>query len=162
MALSYIEKEILETVKNLREPSITRIKRRCGLSIPTIKNICKKLVDNEYLKDVDGYRYCITDKGLDFLSILAKPKIIDNNMIKDIASQVAEQIGKQISGKRFITGITGQERDIKIKTDFIPQIEDETGSLDSNIMKLGVTLEKEKSQKIEESAKLLKNVRKRW
>ena len=159
MALSYIEKEILETVKNLREPSITRIKRRCCLSIPTIKNICKKLVDNECLKDVDGYRYCITDKGLDFLSILAKPKIIDNNMIKDIASQVAEQIGKQISGKRFITA---QERDIKIKTDFIPQIEDETGSLDSNIMKLGVTLEKEKSKKIDESAKLLKNVRKRW
>ena len=93
MTLSYIEKEILETVKNLREPSITRIKTRCGLSIPTIKNICKKLVENEYLKDVDGYRYCITDKGLDFLSILAKPKIIDNNMIKDIASQVAEQIG---------------------------------------------------------------------
>ena len=162
MALSYIEKEILETVKNLREPSITRIKRGCGLSIPTIKNICKKLVENEYLKDVDGYRYCITDKGLDFLSILAKPKIIDNDMIKDIASQVAEQIGKQISGKRFITGITEQEREIKIKTDFIPQIEDETGSLDSNIMRLGVTLEREKSQKIEESAKLLKNVRKKW
>jgi len=157
MSISYIEKEILDTVTNLREPSITQIKRRCGLSIPTIKSVCKKLVDEGLLKDVEGYKYTVTDKGLEFSLKWSRPKF-DDDTIKNIASKVAEQIGKQISGKRFFVG--QQEREIGIKTDFIPQIEDETTALISNVGKLGSKLEKEESQKIEESVNLLKKFKK--
>ncbi len=156
MSIFHIEKEILDTVKNLREPSVTQIKRRCGLSIATIKAVCKTLVENGYLKDVEGYKYCLTDKGAGYSLKLAKDINIDDDMIKDIAAQVAEQVGKQIRWKRFIPG---QESEIAIKTDFTPEIEDETGLLDSNIGKLGVKLEKAEDQKIEESARLLKNVK---
>ena len=156
MTLSDIEKDILGAVKRLREASVTQIKRSCGVSIYTVKKICKLLVDKGYLMDIGGQRYLATGKKIKYL---LNESDIDSNSIKNIAAQVAEQISKQITGKRFIAG---QEREIRIKTDFTPQIEDETGSLDSNIGKLGVMLEKEKSQKIEESAKLLKNVRKRW
>lgn len=154
MSIAYIEKEIIDVVKNLKEPSVTQIKRRCRLSIATIKSVCKKLVDEGYLKDVEGYKYCLTDKGANYSLKLAKLNI-DDDIVKDIAAQVAEQVGKQIRWKRFI----GQESEIAIKTDFIPEIEDETGLLDSNIGKLGVKLEKEEDKKIEESARLLKNAR---
>ncbi|MEK6869485.1 MAG: winged helix-turn-helix domain-containing protein [Nanoarchaeota archaeon] len=154
MSTFHIEKEILDAVKYLKEPSITQIKVRCGLSIPTIKQVCKKLVDEGYLKDVEGYRYCLTDKGRGYT--LRSGDSFDSDIVKDIASQVAEKISKQIAGKRFILG---QEREISIKTDFIPQIEDETGLLESNINKLGIQLEKEEAQKLEESAKILKNVK---
>ena len=154
MSTAYIEKEILDVVKNLKEPSVTQIKRRCGLSIATIKSVCKKLVDEGYLKDVEGYKYCLTDKGANYSLKLANLNI-DDDIVKDIAAQVAEQVGKQIRWKRFI----GQESEIAIKTDFIPEIEDETGLLDSNIGKLGVKFEKEEDKKIEESAHLLKNIK---
>ena len=156
MSIAYIEKEILDVVKNLREPSVTQIKRRCGLSIATIKAVCKKLVDEGYFKDVEGYKYCLTDKGANYSLGLAKRINIDDDIVKELAAQVAEQVGRQIRWKRFVPG---QESEIAIKTDFIPEIEDETGLLDSNIGKLGVKLEKEEDQKIEESARLLKNVK---
>ena len=155
MSIAYIEKEILDVVKNLKEPSVTQIKRRCGLSIATIKTVCKKLVDDGYLKDVEGYKYCLTDKGANYSLKLANLNI-DDDIIKDIAAQVAEQVGKQIRWKRFIPG---QESEIAIKTDFTPEIEDDTGLLDSNIGKLGVKLEKVEDKKIEESAHLLKNIK---
>lgn len=154
MSIAYIEKEIIDVVKNLKEPSVTQIKRRCRLSIATIKSVCKKLVDEGYLKDVEGYKYCLTDKGANYSLKLAKLNI-DDDIVKDIAAQVAEQVGKQIRWKRFI----GKESEIAIKTDFTPEIEDETGLLDSNIGKLGVKLEKEEDKKIEESAHLLKNIK---
>lgn len=154
MSIAYREKEILDIIKNLREPSVTQIKRRCGLSIATIKSVCKKLVDEGYLKDVEGYRYCLTDKGANY-SLKSAKLNIDDDIVKELAAQVAEQVGKQIRWKRFI----GQESEIAIKTDFIPEIEDETGLLDSNIGKLGAKLEKEEDKKIEESARLLKNAR---
>jgi predicted transcriptional regulator len=152
MIISSVEKEILDTVIRLREASITQIKRMCGLSIFTVKKLCKLLVDKGYLIDIGGQRYLATGKKIKYLSNEAD---IDNNSIKNIAAQVAEQISKQIAGKRLIAG---QESEIKIKTDFTPQIEDETGSLYSNIDKLGVKSEKEKTQ-IEESAKLLRNIK---
>jgi len=156
MSIVHIEKEILDTVKNLREPSVTQIKRSCGLSIATIKAVCKTLVENGYLKDVQGYKYCLTDKGADYSLKLDNRINIDDDIVKDIANKVAEQVGKQIRWRRFIPG---QESEIAIKTDFTPEIEDETGLLDSNIGKLGVKFEKVEDQKIEESAHLLKNVR---
>ena len=151
MIISSVEKEILDTVIRLREASITQIKRMCGLSIFTVKKLCKLLVDKGYLIDIGGQRYLATGKKIKYLS---NESDIDSNSIKNIASQVAEQISKQITGKRFIA----PENEIKIKTDFTPQIEDETGSLYSNIDKLGVKSEKEKTQ-IEESAKLLRNIK---
>lgn len=157
MHISYIEKDILDSIKNLREPSITQIKRRCGLTIHTIKEACKKLIDDGILRNVEGYRYCLTDKGADFL-LRWKPMHFDDAVVMNIAKLVAEQVGKQIKGKRLFVG-TGQGSEIKIKTDFTPQVEDETNILDSNIGKLGTKFEKEESQKIEESVKLLKNLK---
>lgn len=157
MSIAYIEKEIIDVVKNLKEPSVTQIKRRCRLSIATIKSVCKKLVDEGYLKDVEGYKYCLTDKGANYSLKLAKLNI-DDDIVKDIAAQVAEQVGKQIRWKRFV----GSESEIAIKTDFTPEIEDDTGLLDSNIGKLGAKIEKEEDKKIEESVHLLKNIKGKW
>ena len=152
--LSPIEEDILITVKNLKEPSLTQIRRRCGACIFTVKKVCKLLVENGYLTVVRGNRYTATEEK--FETSLSEPKQkIDNELIKKIAADVAEEITKQIKGKSFIAG---QEKEIKIKTDYDFPIEDESINLKSNINKIGVKLEREKSD-IDKSVGLFKNLR---
>lgn len=155
MALSDIEENILNAVRRLREPSLTQIRRSSGMCIFTVKEVSSMLVNKGYLKFVRGNRYSLTGKKAE--PPLPKPEKFDRDLVKTIAIQVAEQLSRQITGKRFMVE---PEKEIKIKTEFIPRIEDETFSLSSNIEKLGVKLEKEKSSKIEESVKLLKKVKK--
>ena len=153
MNFSIIEKEIYFVVKNLKEASVTQIKIESGASIFTVKKICKLLVNQGYLMYVGGQKYRSTEKPLD--DSVNNLKKIDDNMIKNIATQVAEQISKQIKEKSFIAG---QEKEIKIKTDYDFPIEDETIDLKSNINKIGVKLEREKSD-IDKSVGLFKNLR---
>jgi len=94
-----------------------------------------------------------------------KPEIIQNNvdenLIKKIAQEVAKEIGKNIKLDSNLISSTIQKKveKVKIKTDYDFPIADETKELKSNIDKIGVKLERAKSD-IDKSVGLLKKEKK--
>lgn len=97
-----------------------------------------------------------------------KKESFDRNNIKEIVSELASEVTKEV--KKMVEGIqiaTKERKEIgvsyspiKIKTDFMLPIEDETSGLETNIHKVGAKLEKEKGDSLEKSIRLLKNLSK--
>jgi len=95
-----------------------------------------------------------------------KPEIIqanlDENLLKKVAQEVAKEIGKNIKLDPNLISSAVQEqkaKKVKIKTDYNFPIGDETKELKSNIDKIGVKLERTKSD-IDKSVGLLKKEKK--
>lgn len=91
---------------------------------------------------------------------------VDEKLVKKVAEQVAKEISKNIKSDLNIVSQVTQQKEfaqqkkmIEIKTDYDFPVEDETKGLKSNIDKIGVKLEKEKSD-IDRSVGLLRNVKK--
>ena len=156
LPITATQMDVLNSVKRLKEPSATVIARYTGLCVFTVKSVCRELVRNGYLEIRRGNRYSATKKQLTDLPEDSNFQKIDKSMVKEIADHVVEEISNQIKSLK-IRGLG--EEEVKIKTDFVPHIEDETLQLESNIGKLGNEFENEKSN-IDQSVNLLKNIKK--
>lgn len=156
LPITATQRDVLNSVKRLNEPSVSVIARSTGLCIFTVKNVCRELVRKGYLEIRRGNRYSATKRQLTNLPDNSNFHEIDKSMVKEIADHVVEEISNQIKNLK-IRG-SGEE-EVNIKTDFVPQIEDETLQLESNIDKIGNEFENEKSN-IDQSVNLLKNMKK--
>lgn len=136
-----------------------------------VKDIVTQVTErlsSERRKDID--KESILKLATQMINKMAgdKKEGFDRNNIKEIVSELASEVTKEV--KKMVEGIqiaTKERKEIgvsyspiKIKTDFMLPIEDETGSLETNIHKVGAKLEKEKGDSLEESVRLLKNLSK--
>ena len=113
--------------------------------------------------------------GVKALLVQETPKI-DRKLLKEVAEEVAREISSEL--KRTVKGIkipvpmnigikkeTGFETPpgerIKINTDFDFPIEDESLVLESNIDKIGIKIEKEKSDDMDKTVRLFKKIKKK-
>ncbi len=171
MALSGTEADIINCVARLRLATKDQIRRGVGFSLDYMGFLCRYLVRKGYLNFSQGH-YSLAKAGIK--TLLTEESRIDRELIKEVAGEVAKGISGEL--KRAVkgikipvsvreikkeTGIETQEEPIKIKTDFDFPIEDESLALESNINKIGVNLEKEKSVDIDKSVELFKKFKKR-
>jgi len=166
--LSGTEADIINCVARLRMAKKNQIRRQVGFSLDYIGFLCRDLVRRDYLVFFDGH-YSLAKRGIKTLLTEETPKI-DRELLKEIASEVAKEIGGEL--KKTVKGIKIPVREareikereeksdleaIKIKTDFDFPVEDETAVLKSNIEKIGVNTDKEKSD-IDKSVRLFKEM----
>lgn len=174
MIVSGTEKDVLTAVAKLGKASKNEISRAVGFTIDYIELICNYLIRKGCLVKFDRY-YMLTEEGERVFYLLeGNPPLIDKGSIKDL-SGVAEQIAKKVIAKikakeiktKRVRAYSREERvypekkrEIQIKTDFEFPVEDESLVLESNINKVGVKSEKEKSD-IDKAIGLLKNIQKK-
>ena len=171
MALSGTEADIINCVARLRLATKDQIRRGVGFSLDYMGFLCRYLVRKGYLNFSQGH-YSLAKAGIK--TLLTEEPRVNRELIKEVASEVAREISGEL--KRAVkgikipvsvreirkeAGIETQEEPIKIKTDFDFPIEDESLALESNINKIGVNLEKEKSVDIDKSVELFKKFKKR-
>lgn len=170
--LSGTEANIINTVAKLREATKDQIRKEVGFSLDYIGYLCGYLVRKGYLNFSNGH-YSLGKMGIKSLLTEETPKIdprtkdfgvgVDRKLIKEIANEVAGEISEELNEIKIIATQIRQkagqvsEEKIKIKTDFDFPVEDESLALESNINKIGPSLEKEKSY-IGESIKLFKKL----
>ncbi len=170
MALSGTEADIINCVARLRLATKDQIRRDVGFSLDYIGFLCRYLVRKSYLNFSQG-RYSLAKAGLKTL-LTEEPKV-DKELIKEVASVVAREISGELkravkgikipvppSGIKKEAGIETQEDRIKIKTDFDLPVEDESLTLESNIDKIGTRVEKEKSDDMDKTVRLFKEIHK--
>lgn len=172
MALMGTEADIINSVARLRMATKDQVRRQVGFSLEYIGFLCRDLIRKGYLDFSQGH-YFLAKKGIKTLLAEETPKI-DRKLLKEIAEEVAREISGEL--KRTVTGIkipvsvreikketgleTPEER-IKIKTDFDLPVEDESLTLESNIDKIGTRVEREKSDDMDKTVKLFKEIHKR-
>lgn len=130
MALRGTEADIINTVARLRKATKEQIRREVGFSSDYIGLLCQYLIRKGYLTFSNG-RYSLNGAGIETLPIERR----------------------EIYPPPF--GWCG----IKIKTDFEFPVEDESLTLESNIGKIGVRIEKEKLD-INRSVQLFREIQK--
>ena len=130
MVLPGTEADIINCVARLREATKEQIRREVGFSTDYIGFLCQYLVRKGYLT-FSNCRY-----SLNRVVIEALPR-----------------------EKREIYPASCKRCGIKIKTDFEFPVEDESLALESNVGKIGVKVEKEKSD-IDRSVQLFKEIQK--
>lgn len=140
MALPGTEADIINSVARLRKATKDQIRKEVGFSSDYIGFLCQYLVRKGYLTFSNGC-YSLNEVGIETLP--REKQEIDK----------AEEAKKQIYPAPF--GWCG----IKIKTDFEFPVEDESLALESNVGKIGVKVEKEKSN-IDRSIQLFKEIQK--
>lgn len=179
------EADIINCVARLRQATKDQIRRQVGFSLEYIGFLCRDLIRRGYLGFSDGH-YFLAKDGIKTLLAEETPKIdtstslsvdgersrtIDRKLLKEVAGEVAREISGELKraikgikipvpmaiGIKKETGIETPEEHIKIKTDFDLSVEDESLALESNIDKIGITIEKEKSD-IDKTVKLLKEI----
>lgn len=155
---------VSKTEKKLTEIKKTTGRIHSGFDPPInyIDILWRTLVVKPYLAISSRYNDLISKRGKRLLSNILKRKEeqkIDKKLVQQITTQVAENISNKIEErlKKIKIIDKGDKQRIKIKTDYIPQVEDESLNLVSNIDKIGPKLEKEKLD-IEASVKLLNNI----
>ena len=172
MALTGTEADIINCVARLRLVTKDQIRRQVGFSLEYIGFLCRDLIRRGYLGFSEGH-YFLAKDGIKTLLAEETPKI-DRKLIKEVAEEVARQISGEL--KRTVRGIkipvsvreiikeTGFETPpgerIKIKTDFDLPVEDESLALESNIDKIGTRVEKEKSDDMDKTVRLFKEMHK--
>jgi hypothetical protein len=172
MALSGTEADIINCVARLRMAKKDQIRRQVGFSLEYIGFLCRDLIRRCYLGFSEGH-YFLAKDGIKTLLAEETPKI-DRKLLKEVAEEVARQISGEL--KRTVKGIkipvsireiiteTGFETPpgerIKIKTDFDLPVEDESLVLESNIDKIGTRVEKEKSDDMDKTVRLFKEIHK--
>jgi len=171
MALSGTEADIINCVVRLRLATKDQIRRDVGFSLDYIGFLCRYLVRKSYLNFSQG-RYSLAKAGLKTL-LTEEPKV-DKELLKEVASEVAREISGELKravkgikipvpmniGIKKEAGIETPEELIKIKTDFDFPIEDESLTLESNIDKIGTRVEKEKSDGMDKTVRLFKEIHK--
>src|SRR3989338_3223365 len=178
--LSGTEADIVNSVARLREATKEQIRKEVGFSSDYIGYLCGYLVKKGYLNFSNGH-YSPGKMGIKSLLTEETPKIdsrtkdfsvgVDKGLIKKIAAEVAEEFSdklkKTVKDIKITVAQIGQKTDripeqkIKIKTDFVFPVEDESLALESNINKIGPNVEKEKSY-IDEPVKLFKKLFKKF
>ncbi len=148
--LSGTEADIINTVARLREATKDQIRKEVGFSTDYIGFLCQYLVRKGFLKFSNG-RYSLSKAGVETLQESETDKrLIPVAWIKHKAGEEAREQINPASSKRCW---------IKIKTDFEFPVEDESSALESNIGKLGIRIEKEKSD-IDRSVQLFREIQK--
>ena len=171
MGLTGTEADIINCVARLRMAKKDQIRRQVGFSLEYIGFLCRDLIRRDYLGFSEGH-YFLAKDGIKTLLAEETPKI-DRKLLKEVAEEVAREISGEL--KRTVKGIkipvlskeikketgfeTPEER-IKIKTDFDFPIEDESLALESNIGKIGTRVEKEKSDDMDKTVRLFKEIHK--
>ncbi|MBU2445867.1 MAG: hypothetical protein KJ666_09915 [Bacteroidetes bacterium] len=172
MALSGTETDIINCVARLRMATKDQIRRDVGFSLEYMGYLCRYLVRKGYLNFSQG-SYSLAKAGIK--TILTESIRIDKELIKEVASEVAREISGELKrtikdikipapmaiGIKEETGIETPEERIKIKTDFDFPVEDESLTLESNINKIGTRMEKEKSDDMDKSVRLFKEIQKK-
>jgi len=159
MRLVATEQNILKVVAELKEATVSQINRRTGLSFGYVEYLCSYLVRGGYLKRLGQGCFCLNPKGKEILVSMGYELGLDKELIKELASQVAKEVAKKIKVEDRIKGSLEEEKEkIQIKTDYTLPVEDESVGLESNINKIGAKLEREKSDSLDASVKLLKKV----
>ena len=171
MALTGTEADIINCVAGLRLAKKDQIRRRVGFSLEYIGYLCHDLFRRGYLGFSAGH-YFLAKERIKTLLAEETPKI-DRKLLKEVAGEVAREISGEL--KRTVKGIkipvsiretqkeTGTEtleEHIKINTDFNFPIEDESLTLESNISKIGIKTEKEKSD-MDKTVNLLNEIYKK-
>ncbi len=136
--------EIINCVARLMEPTKDQIRKEVGFSSDYIGFLCQYLVRKGYLTFSNG-RYSLSKGGVE-----TDKRLIPVAWIKHKAGEEAREQINPASSKRCW---------IKIKTDFEFPVEDESLALESNVGKIGVKVEKEKSN-IDRSIQLFKEIQK--
>ena len=173
MALSGTEADVINCVARLRLAKKDQIRRQVGFSLEYIGFLCRDLIRRGYLVFSEGH-YFLAKDGIKTLLAQESPKI-DRKLLKEVAEEVARQISGEL--KRTVKGIkipvsvreiikgrgfeTPSEERVKIKTDFDFPIEDESLVLESNIDKIGTRVEKEKSDDMDKTVRLFKEIKKK-
>ncbi len=171
MALSGTEADIINCVARLRLATKDQIRRGVGFSLDYMGFLCRYLVRNGYLNFSQGH-YSLAKAGIK--TLLTESTRIDRELIKEVAGEVAKEISgelkKTVKGIKIPvsvreikreTGIETPEELIKIKTDFDFPVEDESLTLESNIDKIGTRVEKEKSDGMDKTVRLFKEIHKK-
>ncbi|ODS34279.1 MAG: hypothetical protein SCARUB_00538 [Candidatus Scalindua rubra] len=171
MPLVVGEWDVLKVVGKLKSASRVEISRAVGVSPSNLVYICSYLLREGYLKLVGRERYALSQKGSNAdmaMTDVREPTLeksqikLDYKIVKEVANEVAEELGKKIKVYKIYEERAKEEKrkkEIKIRTDYIPSVEDETKKLESNIEKIGIETEVEKSD-IDKSVKLFKNIKK--
>lgn len=172
MALMGTEADIINCVVRLRLAKKDQIRRQVGFSSEYIGFLCRDLIRRGYLGFSEGH-YFLAKKEIKTLSAEETPKVY-RELLKEIAGEVAMEISGEL--KRTVKGIkipvsvreikkeTGLETPkecIKIKTYFDFPVEDESLSVESNIDKIGIRVEKEKSDDMDKAMRLFKEIHKK-
>ncbi len=172
MVLSGTEADIINCVARLRLAKKDQIRRQVGFSLEYIGFLCRDLIRRCYLGFSEGH-YFLAKDGIKTLLAEETPKI-DRKLLKEVAEEVARQISGEL--KRTVKGIkipvsvreiikekgfeTSEGERVKIKTDFDLPVEDESLTLESNIDKIGTRVEKEKSDDMDKTVRLFKEIHK--
>ena len=172
MALSGTEADVINCVARLRLAKKDQIRRQVGFSLEYIGFLCRDLIRRGYLGFSEGH-YFLAKDGIKTLLAQESPKI-DRKLLKEVAEEVAREISGEL--KRTVRGIkipvsvreikketgleTPEER-VKIKTDFDFPVEDESLVLESNIDKIGTRVEREKSDDMDKTVRLFKEIKKK-
>lgn len=139
-----------------------------GIQVTASQSDKRFRTDSDLVKDIDNKS--ILKLATQMINKMAgdKKESFDRNNIKEIISELASEVTKEV--KKMVWGIqiaTKERKEIgvsyspiKIKTDFMLPIEDETSGLETNIHKIGAKLENEKGDSLKESIRLLKNLSK--
>lgn len=167
MALSGTEAEIINYVARLRAATKHQIRSQIGFSVEYIGFLCRYLVGKGYLIFFNGC-YSLDNTGIK--SLLTEEPRIDKSLIKEVAEEVARKISGELIktvktikmpvSVRETKGEAAKEpkEQMQIKTDFELPVEDESLSLETNIDKIGIKLEKEKSD-IKNKVELLQRLK---
>lgn len=172
MGLTGTEADIINCVARLRIAKKDQIRRQIGFSLEYTGFLCRDLIRRCYLGFSEGH-YFLAKDGIKTLLAEETPKI-DRKLLKEVAEEVAREISGEL--KRTVkainppvsvreiqkeTGFETSEERIKINTDFDFPIEDESLTLESNIDKIGTRVEKEKSDDMDKTVRLFKEMHKK-
>jgi len=171
VGLSGTEADIINCVARLKLAKKDQIRRQVGFSLEYIGYVCRDLIRRRYLGFSKGH-YFLAKDGIKTLLSEETPKV-DRKLLKALAGEVTRQISGEL--KRIVKGIKipvsvreirkergfePSEEGIKIKTDFDLPVEDESLTLETNIDRVGTRMEKEKSDDMDKTVRLLKELHK--
>ena len=172
MGLFGTEADIINSVARLKAANKNQIRKDVGFSMEYIGFICRDLIRRGYLSFSEGY-YFLAKEGINTLLVEETSKI-DRKLLKEVAGEVAREISAELKETvkgikipvsvrevKKEAGIEATEERIKIKTDFDISVEDESLTLESNIDKIGMLVEKEKSGDIDKTIRLFKEIHKK-
>jgi len=170
VGLTGTEADVINCVARLRLAKKDQIRRQVGFSLEYIGFLCRDLIRRSYLGFSEGH-YFLAKDGIKALLAGETPKI-DRKLLKEVAEEVAREISGELKrtvkgikipvpmniGIKKAAGIEVQDEPIKIKTDFDFPVEDESLTLESNIGKIGTRVEKEKSDDMDKTVRLFKEI----
>lgn len=167
MVLTGTEADIINKVAKLKRATNHQISKEVGITLEYAGIICRYLIRKGYLVFDQG---CYSLAKEQVKTLLQEGPGIDRDLLKEVATEVVKGISgelKKVAGNikipatpvSYELGQTPGEQ-LKIRTDFDFSLDDESLALESNIDKIGASLERKKSD-IEKSVNLLKEIQKK-